>query len=121
MNWLPAGWMYWLALASSPAPWDGDHYEAVPIPRTNFGQVPDVGAINLWLIGITYEFVAAHSRCIRCGAPLGRGLQIIRSDAVHLPYTVSIVTRCRSWQRHSHVATVVETSNDLILGAFGAG
>ena len=118
MEWLPALWMYWLAFGSSPAPWDRGHNKAAPASRTTFGPVPDLTAINLRLIELTYQFVAAHSHCIRCGNPLGHALRVIHSDAEHSPWTASIVTSCRGWRRHRHIATAVEATNDLALGPF---
>jgi hypothetical protein len=110
MDWLPAAWMYWLAIGGSPSPWDGAHNEAAPASCT---------AVDLWLVESTYRFIAAHAHCVRCGDPLGRGLRVvIRPDAEHAPCTGSIVTRCRGWRRHRHVATVVGVRNDLVLGPF---
>jgi len=111
MGWLPAGWywsgwVYWAALGCEP------------VPRTGSGSVPDLTAIDLWMIELTYGFVAAESRCTRCGTPLGRGLRVTPSVTTHSPWIVSILTRCRGWRRHRHVATVVEASNDLALGPF---
>jgi hypothetical protein len=120
MDWLPAGWTYWLALGGSPTPSGWGHDETQPASPTTFGPLPDLTAVNLWLIQLTYQFVAAESHCSRCGDTLGRGLRVIPSAAEQSPWTVSIITRCHGWRRHRHLATVVEVSNDLMLGPFRA-
>jgi hypothetical protein len=111
MDWLMVGWVYWSALGCSPAPWGWCEDEPVPASGA-------ITAADLWLIELAYEVVAAESRCTRCGAPLGRGLRVMPWAAGQSPWTVSMVTSCGGWRRHRHVATVGETSNDLVLGPF---
>lgn len=118
MDWLLQNWAYWFAL--SPAPWVFGDDEAVPVSSTIVGPHPELTVVDLWLIELTYEVVAAESHCTRCGAPLGRGLRVTRSTAEHSQWTVSIATRCGGWRRHRHVAIVGEASNDLALGPFHA-
>jgi hypothetical protein len=76
-----------------------------------------------WLIELVYRFVAAEAACSRCGAPLGRRMRVVPSPALGRPplWRVSVVTRCRGWRRHGHIANVSQRSGDAVLGSFRLG
>ncbi|WP_405433831.1 hypothetical protein [Micromonospora sp. NBC_00617] len=113
-----AFWAHWLALGSSFAPATCSH-EAVPASRTLFGRRPELTALDLSLIQLIYEVVAADSKCIRCGAPLSRQLHVAKSAADYCQsWTVSVLARCSGWRRHQYVATVDDGSNGFVLGPF---
>lgn len=112
MEWL-MWWAQWLDFGDSPGPWSWGRHEAVATPCS---------ALDLWLIQLTYEVVAAESTCARCGAPLGRRLRVIPSATARPgSWTVSVVTWCKGFRRHRHVATAEKALNDLILGPLRAG
>src|SRR2546421_9080651 len=86
-------------------------------PDPSRGERRELTALDLWLIRLAYEVVAAESTCARCGAPLGRKVHVVPWAVDHPPsWTVSIVTRCSGWRRHRHVATVDDGSDALLLG-----
>ena len=87
------------------------------------GGCAEPTALDMWLVQVAYEVVAAESRCAKCGSPLGRGLLLAPSSEVHplFRWRVSIATRCSGWRRHRHVANVVKASNDLLLGSLHLG
>jgi hypothetical protein len=119
MGWRVASWTYWLACFGVPAleSWaDGKPPSSIP-----YGQRAETNALDLWLVHLVYEFVAAESKCLRCGAALGRRVRVVRSAATHSPvWTVSVVARCGGWRRHRHVATVGDGSDGLMLGPLHA-
>jgi hypothetical protein len=75
--------------------------------------------LDLSLLRVVYEVVADLTMCTACGARLGRRLHVASRGAVHRPspWSVKIVTRCRGWKQHRHVASVIRPSKDLVLGA----
>lgn len=76
-------------------------------------------AVDVWLVQLVYEVMAAESRCAMCGAPLGRRLRIVPSPDGQSPsWCLLAATRCRGWRRHRHLATVAEASMDISLGPF---
>jgi hypothetical protein len=82
-------------------------------------------ALDLWLIHVVYEVVAAESTCVRCGTPLDRRVRVVPSVTDDSPLgAASVVTRCRGWRRHRHTAVVGDGADGLLLGplhAVGAG
>jgi hypothetical protein len=113
MEWLIPWWAQWLDLGDSPASWRRSHHEAVPASPT---------ALDLWVIQLTYEVVAAESTCARCGARLCHRLRVMPSAAARPgSWTLPIVTRCKGFRRHRHIAIAEEVSDDLVLGPFHAG
>lgn len=61
MYWLTEPWVQWLSFLGLPAPWSWSHDEALPASRPIFGQFPALTALDLRLIELTYEVVAAES------------------------------------------------------------
>jgi hypothetical protein len=102
-------WAYWLSQGGS-VPESGTGKD-VPAPRR-----PAVDDLDAELIRMAYTVGAAGSTCCRCGAALGRGLTIGPPCGASV---ASVVTRCRGWRSHRHVATVSEVSGHLLLGPFG--
>jgi hypothetical protein len=119
VEWL-VGWAYWSVFTGWPGPWDWSPDRAVPGASAAAVPDPEITDTDLWLIEVTYETVAAQSRCVRCGAPLGRGLHVVASLETS-PWTVSIVTRCGGWWHHRHVATARSVRHGLVLGDFRVG
>jgi hypothetical protein len=124
--------MYWYpfwpggferALGGSPDPSSDSRDQHVPIAHAGFWGSEHPSAVERWLIRLVFEFVAAEAACSRCGAPLGRGLRLVTSPTRGLPrlWRVSVVTRCRGWRRHGHVADVARRSDDVVLGSFRPG
>jgi hypothetical protein len=74
--------------------------------------------LDLWLVAVLYEFVAAQSSCRTCGGQLGRQVRVVTCSPgpPSERWRVSVVTRCGGWRRHRHVAEVVRPSRDLVLG-----
>jgi hypothetical protein len=121
MEWLMPSWLYWWTPGGPPAMWGWTHDEAVPASRVIARQRHNFTTLDLCLIQVAYEVIAAESNCTRCGAPLDRRPRIMPSAADHPPsWNVSIATRCRGWKRHRHIATVDDASTDLVLGRFHA-
>jgi hypothetical protein len=105
-------WAYWLGLGDGvPAVWTD---RGLPAARSL--AVTDLDAE---LIQLAFEVIAAESACDRCGAPLGRGVHLEPPSGECPPSAVAaILTRCRGWRRHRHLAMVCERSNHLLLGPF---
>jgi hypothetical protein len=98
MDWLPPSWLYWR------------------VPGTGAARL---SAVDLWLVQVAYEVVAAESMCTRCDSLLGDRISLVPAD---FPSDlVSVTVRCRGWRRHLHRATVRESANDLLLGPLRAG
>jgi hypothetical protein len=116
-------WGFEAALAGPPDRSSGSHHEGVRFPQAGSAGPGEPTAIDLWLIQLTYAFVAAGSRCSRCDAPLGRDLRVVPSPVGPAPsrWHVSVVTRCTGWRRHRHTAHVARPSKDLLLGALHRG
>lgn len=121
MDWMLSPWMHWMDLGASPDPVRRGHGEAGTTAPVGPGQHRELTALDLWLIHLAYEVVAAESACARCGAPLGRKIRVVPWATDRPPsWTVSIVTRCSGWRRHRHVAAVDDGSNALLLGPLRA-
>jgi hypothetical protein len=82
---------------------------------------------DLWISAQAYEFVAARSRCDKCGAGLGRKLDLAvlpegseRSAASDPAWLIAVGTRCRGWRRHRHSAMVSEWRGGLRFGVLRA-
>jgi hypothetical protein len=74
---------------------------------------------ELDLIELLGGLVAKESSCSRCGAPLGRFVQIRPPSAIPKDsWTLRVLTCCQGWRRHKHSATVTECAGDLIFGSF---
>jgi len=112
MDWLAVGWT-WFWMPGNLAGWDVAGFSPVS------GSRLDLPELDLRLIQVTYEFVAALSTCGRCQAPLRRQISVTGS-AGGISSTASVVTKCGGWRRHRHVATVTESANHLALGPFRA-
>ena len=100
-------WLFW--------PW--------PIPGwwnslTFYGSARP-SAVDLTLIKLVYEFMAADVPCSKCAASLGRKVELTpdTSGAVE-SWSITVITRCSGWRRHQHTATVSESHQELILGPF---
>lgn len=124
--------MYWYPLwpgaferaaGRSPEPWSDSHDEHVRSSPAEFWGTEPPSAVDTWLIKLVYEFVAAKAAYSRCGAPLGRGLRVVPSPTLGHPplWRVSVVTRCRGWRRHGHIANLAQRSDDVVLGSFRPG
>jgi hypothetical protein len=97
---------------------------------------------DLWIAEQAYEFVAARSLCDKCGAELGRKLdlavlpegtglpvpsgqpdqsdqsdQSIQSEPSEPTWLIAVGARCRGWRRHRHSAVVSEWHGGLRFGA----
>lgn len=124
--------MYWYLV------WPGALERAFGGPRDSSSEVPDEdlrstragfwgseqpSAVDVWLIKLVYDFVAAEAACSRCGARLGHRLRVVPSPTHGLPprWRVSVVTRCRGWRRHGYIANVARPSHDVVLGSFHPG
>ena len=99
------------------------HDDDAGLSQAGFWGSEPPSAVDRWLIKFVYEFIAAEASCSRCGAPLGRGLRVVSSPAVGHPplWRVSVVTRCRRWRRHGHIANVARPSDDVVLGSYCPG
>ena len=97
-------------------------HHRVPRRSTRWGS-EEPAPIDVSLLLVVYEVLAADTRCSRCGAPLGRRLRvevwptILRS----VQWRVAVRTRCVGWRRHRHTAAVGRSSGDLVLGPFREG
>jgi hypothetical protein len=95
------------ALSGSMAPWAGAIEAAgfVPDEATRRALVTD---LDVELLEVLYGVVALGTRCSACGAPLRRRVRIVpsadRRSGARWP--ASVVTRCRGWRRHRHIAAV---------------
>jgi hypothetical protein len=107
------------ALVGLPGLWAWTRDGVEPTPETHVRSAGDQ-SVDVRLIEIAYEVLASERQCAPCGAPLGRRLLVLPSAAEHSPWAVSVVTSCRGWQRHVHVAVAEEVSNGLMLGPFRA-
>ncbi|MCP2323243.1 hypothetical protein HDA40_001750 [Hamadaea flava] len=100
MDWVATPWTFWRSDATSPSPLEDTH-------------------LDLTLIHIAYDVIAAESRCQRCSAGLGRRLRIMRSSDDFDPYWAAVVAvRCRGWRRHPHIAVVEEDTDGVSIGPF---
>jgi hypothetical protein len=74
---------------------------------------------ELDVIEVLAGVIVNESLCSRCGAPLGRFVQLQPSNVVpQSSWTLGVRTSCRGWRRHSHSADVTECGGDLIFGTF---
>jgi hypothetical protein len=102
--------------------WDdvfGDSVDPLPRYRRQEGpQVsPNTGAggsyLDTWVIAVVYSAIAAGSSCETCGSRLDRKLRVFSPPAGGGgPRQLLAVTKCRSWKRHVHVASVVINEGD---------
>jgi hypothetical protein len=120
MDWILSPWLHWMDLGPAPTLSRRCHDEAGEAGEAGAadpGQRRELTALDLWLIRLAYEVVAAESACARCGAPLGRRIRLVAWAVDHpAAWTVSIVTRCSGWRRHRHVARVDDGTKALLLG-----
>ncbi len=93
-----------------------------------FSETTEWGAdqptlVDLWLLRIVYEFVAAETSCSKCGSAIGRRLRVDYWPTLLGPlrWRVAVRTRCRGRRRHAHIATVGRCSNGLVLSLFRRG
>ncbi len=116
VEWLYPIWELWTWSGSPEQPRDRAHDVEVCAPVA--GDEGRPGAVDLWLIHLIYEVIAAESTCVKCGASLGRRLRLVPPfvDSPLLDWRVLVVTRCEGWRRHRHVANVVEGSKSLLFG-----
>jgi hypothetical protein len=85
--------------------------------RTVLGGRSRFSAIEMWLVRLAYEDMAAQVSCKKCGAPLGRELRLVPPDDYDPPWwCLLVVTRCSGWRRHRHSAGVTEASKNLLFG-----
>jgi hypothetical protein len=115
--WYPfAPWEFEAALRVSCDRTSGSHDGGEHRPGCGYAEPPTT--IDVRLIQVAYEFIAAESGCARCGAPLGRGLRVTPPVSGGPPshWRVSVVTRCLGWRRHRHTAHVTRPLKDLALG-----
>jgi hypothetical protein len=117
MEWLFAPWEF-MSLLASPS---GYHYQGYVEERrttiTGMGRPAELSAVEMWVLRLSYEDVADHLDCGRCGARLGRKLlSLLPSDAYPPSVRMLAMTRCSGWRRHLHVAVVTESSKELLLG-----
>jgi hypothetical protein len=76
-------------------------------------------AIELWLVRLAYEDMAAELGCKKCKAHLGRELHFVPPGDFDPPWwRLMVVTRCSGWRRHRHVAGVTEAAKNLLFGRF---
>jgi hypothetical protein len=90
------------------------------------GQATDCRApsdLDVWLVQLTYGFVAGESKCLTCTARLSREVRVEPFNAPHATsrWGLSVLTRCEGWRRHRHHANVVLAPQGLLFGAFAAG
>jgi hypothetical protein len=106
MDWLPWIWQYDAC------------YDRVPEARLAESASSTVGPTTLdrWLIKMIYRTVAPESRCEKCGEDLGRRLRVLLPAEPYSVWDVLVVTRCRGWRGHRHVATVSCAGGALQLG-----
>jgi hypothetical protein len=69
------------------------------------------------LIEVIYGTIAPESRCEKCGQRLGRRLRVVLPAEPSLVGDVRVVTRCRGWRGHRHVATVSCAGDGLQFGS----
>jgi hypothetical protein len=107
------------ALNGSLAPWAREIEAAgfVPDEATRRALVSD---LDVALLEVLYGAIAGSTRCSACGAPLRPDVRVVPGvDARVGPrWPAAVVTRCRGWRRHRHVATV-DGPRDLELGPLG--
>ena len=101
---------------------DDRHQRDAPADRTWWGP-DEPSAIDLSLIRIVYEVIAADTRCAKCGSPLGRRLRVTTWPTLRGPvrWRVAVRTRCTGTWRHVHEATVGHCPTALALGSFRGG
>ncbi len=96
-----------------------DHDQGLIRAGAAVGGGAHFSAIEMWLVRLAYEDMAAKSSCKKCGAPLGRELRFVPPDEYDPPWwRLLVVTRCSGWRRHRHSAGVAEASKDLLFGPF---
>ena len=117
MEWLFAPWELMSALGGpSGCPYQGYDEERLRT-STSMGGRAELSAVEMWVLRLSYEALAAQSNCGRCGSRLGRKLRSLwPSDAYPRSVRMLAMTRCSGWRRHRHVAVVTESSEDLLLG-----
>jgi hypothetical protein len=117
MEWLFAPWEFMSALGGpAGCPYQG-YDEERRTTSTSTGGRAELSAVEMWVLRLSYEALAAQSNCGRCGSRLGRKLRSLwPSDAYPHSVRMLAMTRCSGWRRHLHVAAVTESSDDLLLG-----
>ena len=107
MDWFPWIWPYDAYLDRVP--------EARSADRTLDALCPST--LDKSLIEVIYRTVAPESRCEKCGQALGRRLQVLSPAKPCSAWDVLVVTRCRGWRGHRHVATVSCARDGLHFGS----
>jgi hypothetical protein len=119
MDWPFWAWRSEGAISRSPDHREASDDEIARQPPAGSGQTLQPTAVDMWLVQLTYQIVAAESCCQVCSAPLGRRVRVLPLSAGDPPsWRLSVVTKCKGWKRHGHIATVTEKSSDIVLGPF---
>ena len=102
-----------------PIPSKGNHDDRGPNGRPGLRGFARPSPVDVCLIQLTYEILAAETSCARCGAALGRGLRAVPPDVFYLQaWRLLPVTKCTGWRRHAYVAAARESSKDPLFGPF---
>ncbi len=116
MDWL--SWHFTSALGV-PAPARGNQGGGPLTGPPGDGANARPTAVDLCVIQLIYEVLAAESSCATCDAPLGRALHVAPSEvASPQSWHVLVLTQCTGWRRHGYVATAKGASKDLLFGPF---
>jgi hypothetical protein len=107
-----------------PRPWDHASGGPVDHPLTGPGHyapqaLPAAGMegpdLEVQVIALIYRSIAAESCCDICGARLVRSLRVLPPPAhAQWPRQLRLITKCRGWRHHVHVASVVINAGDDI-------
>jgi hypothetical protein len=113
MEWIFAPWQLACGLGG---PYQG-YDEKRRTPGTVLGEHAELSPVEVWVLRLSYQDLAARLNCERCGSRLGRELRLLLPSATYPPSVRMLaMTRCSGWRRHRHVAVVTESSEDLLLG-----